>query len=754
MACEKDLVKGLRSGVWAWWEFSGMEKLLFVDGSEDVLTDFADVLPRQVMFKRLEETREEDWMQKHAASFDAVLSIASLEKCEHPAEVLSVWRKLLKPEGRLLLGMNNRFGLRYFCGDRDPYTGRNFDGIEGYQHAQVRERLGHMYSQAEIREMLKQSGWEKMRFYSVLPGLEDCTLIYAEDTLPREDLSNRLFPIYNYPDAVFLEERELYAGLIKNGMFHQMANAYLIECAPDGNFSDVQHVTSSLERGREHAFFTLIHRDGMVEKKAAYPEGEAQLKIMAGNMERLKARGLSVVDGYLEGGRYVMPYMPGENGLLYLEKLLRENREKFLHTLDRFRDLVLQSSEMDQEDAGDGKGVALHHGYLDMVPWNTFYQDGEFIFFDQEFCVEHYPANVILMRTMGYLQVVARRIYGNDFPNDFLLRRYDLLSGRERWQRMEGKFFGEVKKEKELRMYHEKYRHNSQAAYTNRQRINYPDEIYQRLFVDIFHDLEGKKLLLFGSGRYADQFLALYGKNYPVDMILDNNKNRWGGKLSGVSICSPDALREMRAGTYRVILCIKDYYPVLRQLEGMGIKDAAIFDPNRDYPSSRKQSQAVKKGDVSEGEVRPAKRYRVGYIAGVFDLFHIGHLNMFRRAKEQCEHLIVGVVSDAGVRKYKEVEPFIPFDERVEIVRSCRYVDEAVEIPENYGGTRDAWRMYHFDVQFSGSDYVNDTSWLAEKEFLEKHGATMVFFPYTEQTSSTKIKALVEQRLEKIAIGK
>lgn len=106
MACEKDLVKGLRSGVWAWWEFSGMEKLLFVDGSEDILTDFADVLPRQVMFKRL-------------------------EKCEHPAEVLSVWRKLLKPEGRLLLGMNDRFGLRYFCGDRDPYTRQSFDGVTG-----------------------------------------------------------------------------------------------------------------------------------------------------------------------------------------------------------------------------------------------------------------------------------------------------------------------------------------------------------------------------------------------------------------------------------------------------------------------------------------------------------------------------------------------------------------------------------------------------------------------------------------------
>ena len=81
------------------------------------------------------------------------------------------------------------------------------------------------------------------------------------------------------------------------------------------------------------------------------------------------------------------------------------------------------------------------------------------------------------------------------------------------------------------------------------------------------------------------------------------------------------------------------------------------------------------------------------------------------------------------------------------MVRSCKYVDEAVEIPFHFGGTRDAYRLYHFDVQFSGSDYENDPNWLAEKEFLQKHGSDMVFFPYTEQTSSTKIKELIDKKL-------
>jgi cytidyltransferase-like protein len=174
----------------------------------------------------------------------------------------------------------------------------------------------------------------------------------------------------------------------------------------------------------------------------------------------------------------------------------------------------------------------------------------------------------------------------------------------------------------------------------------------------------------------------------------------------------------------------------------MGVSDYCIYDMNTEYP----RKQHLIPASTSHKESVP-KKYHTGYIAGVFDLFHMGHLNMFKRAKELCEYLIVGVVTDEGVTKYKKTIPFIPFDERIELVRSCKYVDEAVEIPLNYGGTRDAYRMYHFDCQFSGSDYTDNPDWLAEKEFLKKHGAEMVFFPYTEGTSSTKIKSLIEEKL-------
>ena len=111
----------------------------------------------------------------------------------------------------------------------------------------------------------------------------------------------------------------------------------------------------------------------------------------------------------------------------------------------------------------------------------------------------------------------------------------------------------------------------------------------------------------------------------------------------------------------------------------------------------------------------------------------------------KCNYLIVGVVSDEGVRLNKQAEPFVPFEERIEMVRSCRYVDEAVKLPLDFAGTRDMFKVYHFDVQFSGSDYENNPYWLEEKKFLEENGATMVFFPYTKSTSSTKLKKAIEQ---------
>lgn len=744
MGREDALLAGIRAGIVGWYDFVPGSRVLCLGAHRDLIAAY---LQETGLWTECAESADvlEACRQERSGRYDYIVSIGDLEQTEAPGKMLDVWREMLASEGRLLLGLNNRLGLKYFCGDRDPYTERNFDGIENYRRAYAKKTDkfgGRMYARSEIEKMIQESGFTKFRFYSILTDLENPAFVFAEDFLPNEDMANRLFPTYHSPDTVFLEEEGIHASLIENGMFHAMANAYFVECSPSGEFSDVLHATCSMERGRENAFFTIICRSGKVEKRAAYPEGRAGLERLAKNIDALKSHGVGVVEGKLEGNSYRMSYIHAEMGQLYLKRLLFTDKEKFLAEMDRFRDTILRSSEIVESDQGGGEGAMLARGYWDMVPLNSFFVNGEFVFFDQEFCLAPCPANFVICRMLGAFYA-GNPQFERIIPLQEMYRRYGLDVKLEKWQKMDWKYLSALRKEKELSVYHEKCRRNSETINTNRQRINYSDAEYQRLFVEIFQGTEKKKLVLFGSGRFADRFVALYGKEHPVAFVVDNNEGRWGEALSGLPIKSPKVLAE-GTDAYKVLICIKDYIAVAKQLEAMGISDYAIFDPNRDYPK-RVAPVAVQKGEKAKS-AQP-KKYRVGYIAGVFDLFHIGHLNMFRRAKEQCEYLIVGVVTDEGVRRNKETEPFIPFEERIEMVRACRYVDEAVEIPLNYGGTRDAWRMYHFDVQFSGSDYIDDGYWLSEGEFLKKHGAELVFFPYTEQTSSTKIKALINQKL-------
>ncbi|MHA6693436.1 adenylyltransferase/cytidyltransferase family protein [Homoserinimonas sp. A520] len=129
---------------------------------------------------------------------------------------------------------------------------------------------------------------------------------------------------------------------------------------------------------------------------------------------------------------------------------------------------------------------------------------------------------------------------------------------------------------------------------------------------------------------------------------------------------------------------------------------------------------------------------RIGYAAGAYDLFHVGHLNILRRAKEQCDHLIAGVVSDEMLELTKGIRPTVPLTERLEIVRSIRYVDSVVI--ESLPDKLETWREVGFNVFFKGDDWRGTQKGLKlEREFAAV-GVKVVYFPYTIDTSSTALR--------------
>lgn len=139
------------------------------------------------------------------------------------------------------------------------------------------------------------------------------------------------------------------------------------------------------------------------------------------------------------------------------------------------------------------------------------------------------------------------------------------------------------------------------------------------------------------------------------------------------------------------------------------------------------------------------KKYKIGYTQGVYDMFHIGHLNLINKAKEQCDYLIVGVNSDNLVKLYKHKETVIKEHERSEIVRNLKAVDECIIVD-----TLDKLELLNeikFDAIFIGDDWYGNPRWMRTQEELAKVGIDVVFLPHTAGVSSTMLRPKTDEKI-------
>ena len=135
----------------------------------------------------------------------------------------------------------------------------------------------------------------------------------------------------------------------------------------------------------------------------------------------------------------------------------------------------------------------------------------------------------------------------------------------------------------------------------------------------------------------------------------------------------------------------------------------------------------------------------IGYTTGVYDMFHIGHLNVIKNAKSQCDYLIVGVSTDELVQHEKNKTPVIPFSERAEIVKSIKFVDEVVaQCDKNKLG---AWKKYHFHKMFVGSDWQGTPQWKRFEQEFKPLGVEIVYLPHTDGICSTQLTSYIKKVL-------
>lgn len=758
----EEIIENLSKALLNWYGFGENKKALFISGGFPECEVLFDVLQEK---KLCVDSIDYMHIQDVSDRYDYIVMAGVIEKCTSPVDFLNDLRSKLTSNGKIWVAVDNRFAIRYFCGDKDLFSGHVLDGIDNYRRVS-QQRLevigGRGYSKIELEKMLNKANLDHYQFYSVLPCITRPQILLKYGCVSNERLDIRVFPQYKSAETIFLEEELLYDSLLENDMLHQMANGYLIECSIGEELTEAEQITVQGDRSPSEALATILQKDKVL-KRPLYPEGAQKVQILLDNTLYLKQHKVSVVDAFIDNDTFVMPYVQGVIATEYFRNVLRTDREEFVRKLEEFQSIIIDSSEhvsyddvnwrefepgWEKRKADDPNidkweklakgtekekediGIILKKGFLDLVSLNCFYTDTGFQFFDQEFYIENLPVNAIFIRTIDFIYRDCSEME-KLCPKDDILKHFHLYEHQNIWRRKGNDFLETLRNEKELLTYHKRTRRDYNTVTSNRFRMDYTQEEYDKLFNNIFDEIDNKKLFLFGSGKYSEQFIEKFKRYYEIAGIIDNNPEKWGTELSGIPIMGPDILTKQE-NSFKVFICIKFYEDVLKQLKEMGVSNISVFDPRLDYKRPMK-AIALKENELP-------KRYHIGYVAGVFDLFHVGHLNLLRRAKEMCDYLIVGVVSDEQVINSKRTRPYISLAERMQIVQACRYVDEAVEIPVDRPGTEDAWRMYHFDAQFSGSDYEDDPVWISKREFLRQHGSDLVFFPYTESTSSTKIK--------------
>ena len=346
---------------------------------------------------------------------------------------------LLAPEGKLLLAIENRFGLKYWCGELDDHTGIPFGSISQHHYkgkARTLDRHG-------LAQLLYRVGMINQKFFYPMPDYKFPRVIYSDNSIPESELHSCVKPIYysNYYGykSNILDERKLYRPILENGVFPFFANSFLVEAGAEQTaMSGIDFASVTVEREKQYRQIIRMI-DGRFEKYAANAEGYEHIRHAHHNLEELRKHGLCTIEQDLVDGKIRMkPYYEQTVEKMLIDLVADGKTEEAIACIDRFYGLILLSSDQISDecnqiydtcfvrkDSGLKFGPILERAYGDMIFSNCFCKGEEWLFYDQEWVFDALPA--------GYILYIAIKVLYTSFPwmdeilpHKALLRRYSI----------------------------------------------------------------------------------------------------------------------------------------------------------------------------------------------------------------------------------------------------------------------------------------------------------------------------------------
>ena len=379
--------------------------------------------------------------------YDYVICPDVIEREEYPEDALARWLSFLKPEGTLIFSCDNRFGLKYFCGTPDKQTGIPFMGINGYFAG---EHEGRSFSKQELITILERVGIRNYRFYYPVPDERFPQIIFTDDS---ENVTNTLERLidYNYSDSEMLGlEHRIFKEVISDKALGFCSNSFFLEVTKKGKLSDIETAVVTTDRGKKYAMTTSLRKSGRVIKRPLSEEGVEHLKKLCDYTTELIKKGVPVVETHVkedEYGAYIeMPYIDAEPLSLYLDKLVKNDREEFVRLFDLIYESIKNSYT---EKTG--------RVFIDLAPCNCFYMEGEspLLFYDQEFVIEKSTPEFAMYRTIKYY-FASSKAAREAWSMEELAGRYKISQEMiDTFEKQESEFINSVRNTDDLKWLYE-----------------------------------------------------------------------------------------------------------------------------------------------------------------------------------------------------------------------------------------------------------------------------------------------------------
>lgn len=336
--------------------------------------------------------------------------IDTLNLCQ---DYLKRVKMLLKPEGKLLIAIENQYGLKYWCGAKEDHTGIPFQGLNQFAYKDVEFRT---FSKASLDTLIKGSGFKNTFFYYPMPDYKMPKVIYSQNNLPK-DANMENMQCYYAPDqdSLVAREADLYQDIIQNQVFEFFANSFFVECTDADDYGKVSFACISSERMREYRIGTrIIEKKGVEKFMLNKLADNNHLKNVLINQMMLEERGLKVWKYWMHDKTLITDYTEAQTLQdLILEKYRNKDLNQICAIWDLLYEEIIKSSEkvaweqnimytLNWEIESDAVkyGPVLKNAYIDMILRNAFWIEGGVYWFDQEWALENVPAKYIMFKAL------------------------------------------------------------------------------------------------------------------------------------------------------------------------------------------------------------------------------------------------------------------------------------------------------------------------------------------------------------------